>query len=74
MEVPLTPELKQKLGRLAAEQGRASETLVIEAVERLVGYEDWFLREVDKGLAAAEAGATMKHEEVGRLIQRRYPG
>jgi predicted transcriptional regulator len=41
---------------LAAEQGGASESLVVEAVERMVNYEDWFLREVNKGLAAAELG------------------
>ena len=36
MEVRLTPDLQAKLTRLAAEQGRDSEALVLEAVERLV--------------------------------------
>ena len=34
---------------MAAQQGRAAETLVEEAVERLVDHEEWFLQEVDKG-------------------------
>ena len=73
MEVPLTPDLQAKLSRLAAQQGRASEALVIEAVERLLGYDDWFLREVEKGLAAADRGELRDHHEVGKVIQQRYP-
>ena len=54
MEVHLTPDLQAKLTRLATEQGRDSQALVLEAVERLVDYDDWFLREVEKGLSAAD--------------------
>lgn len=72
VEVPLTPDLQAKLARLAAQEGRASEVLVIEAVERLVGYDEWFFREVEKGLAAAERAEFTDHEEVGEIIQQRY--
>ena len=58
MDVPLNPDLQAKLIRLAAHQGRASEVLVVEAVERLVNYDEWFLREVEKGLAAADRGSS----------------
>jgi predicted transcriptional regulator len=61
MEVRLNPELQAKLTRLATQQGRDSEALVVEAVERMVNYDEWFLQEVEKGLAAADRG-------------RRYPG
>jgi predicted transcriptional regulator len=74
MEVDLTPDLEAKLTRLAAEQGRDSRTLVREAVERLVNYDEWFAREVEKGLAAADRGELIDHEEVGKLIAQRYPG
>jgi len=74
MEVPLTPDLQMKLSRLAAEQGRATEALVVEAVERMVNYDEWFLREVDKGLAAADRGNLVDHAEVRKLINDRYPG
>ena len=73
MEVKLGPDLQAKLDRLASEQGRETETLVQEAVERLVDYDDWFLREVDKGLAAADQGELIDHEEIARLISRWYP-
>ena len=52
MEVPFSPDLQTKLSRMAAQQGRAAETLIEEAVKRLVDHEEWFLREVDKGIAA----------------------
>jgi len=73
MEVRLTPNLQKKLSRLAAEQGRASEALVVEAIERLVNYDEWFLREVEKGIAAADHGELTDHEGVRKLIQQRYP-
>lgn len=74
MEVPLNPELQEKIRRLAAQQGRASEALITEALERMVSYDEWFLREVDKGLAAADSGELMDHAEVRKLIDQRYPG
>jgi predicted transcriptional regulator len=74
MEVDLTPDLEAKLTRLAAEQGRDTRALVREAVERLVNYDEWFVREVEKGLAAADRGELIDHEEIGRLIAQRYPG
>ena len=74
MEVDLTPDLEAKLTRLAAEQGRDTRALVREAVERLVNYDEWFAREVEKGLAAADRGELIDHEEIGKLIAQRYPG
>jgi len=74
MEVQLTPDLQAKLTRLAAESGRDTQALVQEAVERFVDYDEWFLREVDKGLTAAERAELVDHEEVGKLIDSRYAG
>jgi predicted transcriptional regulator len=42
MEVHFKPDLEAKLSQIAAEQGRSPETLVEEAVERLVDYDEWF--------------------------------
>ena len=37
-----------------------------------VDYDDWFLREVDAGLAQIDAGQVLTHEAVGtRLDQKR---
>jgi predicted transcriptional regulator len=74
MEVRLDPDLQAKLSRFATEQGRDSESLVVEAVERMVNYDEWLVREVEKGLDAAERGELLDHEDVRKLIDRRYPG
>jgi len=73
MEVRLNPDLEGKLTRLATQQGRDTESLVVEAVERMVNYDEWFIREVEKGLAA-DRGEFIDHEDIRKLIDRRYPG
>ena len=71
MKVNLTPELQAKLDRLAAQQGRDSESLVHEAVERLVGYDEWFIRQVEKGLAQIDRGEVLEHKEVAARMEKR---
>ena len=56
MEVNLHPDLQARLALLAAQQGRDTEALAREAIERLVDYEEWFIREVDKGSSQIPAG------------------
>ena len=74
MQVDIGPELQAKLDRLAAERGRDTQALVQEAIARFVDYDEWFLREVEIGLASADRGELIDHEEVGKWIDRRYPG
>ena len=74
MELNLTPELQAKLSRLAAEHGRDTQALAQEAIERFVDYDEWFLCEVEKGLAAADRGEFVEQEDIGKLINSRYPG
>lgn len=73
MEVKLKPELEAKLTRLAAQQGRDREAVVIEAVERMVNYDYWFAGEVEKGIAAADRGELVDHAEIKTRLDRRYP-
>ena len=73
MEVHISPDLQAKLIRLAAERGRDAQALVQEAIERFVGYDEWFVREVENGLAAADRGELIDHEEIGKRINGRYP-
>jgi len=69
MEINLSPELQAKLDRIASQQGRDSESLVHEAVERLVGYDEWFIRQVEKGLAQIDRGEVLEHEEVAARME-----
>ena len=68
MEVRITPDLEAKLARLANERGRDTQALVQEAIEKFVDYDEWFLREVEKGLSAADRGELIDHEDIGKLI------
>ena len=70
MEVPLSPEVQSKLARLAAERGRDPEALAREAIERFVDYDDWFVKEVEKGLAQIARGEVLTHEEVGARLEK----
>jgi predicted transcriptional regulator len=74
LSVDLSEDLHAKLSRLAAEEGRDAEALAREAIERLVDHEEWFLREVDTGLAAADRGDFIEHDAIRKLIDSRYPG
>ena len=70
MEVHLNPDVQAKLARLAAERGSDAERLAREAIERFVDYDEWFITRVEKGLAAADRGELLTHEEVGERVER----
>jgi predicted transcriptional regulator len=59
MEVHFNPDLEAKLAREAAAQGRTTETLLQEAVERSLDCDEWFLREVEKGGWPPRIGANL---------------
>ncbi len=69
MEIELSPELQAKLDRIASQQGRDSKSLVHEAVERLVGYDEWFLRQVEIGLEQADRGELLEDNEVAARME-----
>ena len=70
MEVPLSRDVQSKLARLAAARGRDAEALAREAIERFVDYDEWFVREVEKGLAQIARGEVLTHEEVGARLEK----
>jgi hypothetical protein len=51
----LSPELEGKLALAADRRGLSVEVLAREARKRAVDYDDWFLREVETGLAQIDA-------------------
>jgi len=70
MDVFLDPVVQDKLIRLAAERGREPEALAREAIEHYVDYDEWFLREVEKGLAQVDRGEVLTHEQVGAHLEK----
>jgi len=70
MNVSLDPTVQAKLQRLADERGRAAEVLAREAIERFVNFDEWFINEVEKGLAQIERGQVLTHEQVGSRLEK----
>ena len=70
MEVHLSPDLEGKLARAADRRGVSADVLVREAIERAVDYDDWFIREVEKGLAQIDAGQVLTHDAVGARMEQ----
>ena len=71
MEVNLSPDLEGKLARAAGRRGVSADVLIREAIERAVDYEDWFIREVEKGLAQIDAGQVLTHDAVGARLEQK---
>jgi predicted transcriptional regulator len=71
MELHLSPELEGKLAAAASRRGVSVEVLAREALERAVDYDDWFLREVETGLAQIDAGRTLTHDAVGTRLAKK---
>jgi len=71
MEIRLTPEKEALLRELAARTGQNVEQVLQQAVDNLLDYDAWFIQEVEKGLAAADRGELIEHEEVMRRLEKR---
>ena len=71
MEVKLPADLEDKLARTADRRGISAELLIREAIERAIDYDDWFIREVEKGLAHVNAGQVLTHEAVGKRVEQK---
>lgn len=71
MELNLPVELEGKLAAAASRRGVSVEALAREALERAVDYDDWFLREVEKGLAQIDAGQVLTHDAVGARLEQK---
>ena len=69
MEISLTPEVRAGLARIAAETGKPADQVVQELVATFVDHDEWFKREVQKGLDSLDSGKFVSHEEVGRRTE-----
>jgi predicted transcriptional regulator len=70
MEISLAPEIEARLSRIASEAGKAADQVVQELVADYLDHDEWFKREVQKGLASLDRGKFVSQEEVGRRIER----
>jgi predicted transcriptional regulator len=70
MEISLAPELEARLTRIASEAGKAANQVVQELVADYLEHDEWFKREVQKGMDSLDGRKFVSHEEVGRQIER----
>jgi len=64
MEVQLSAEKQARLQDFAARTGREPSQLIVEAVDRMLEYEERFIEAVEIGRAAAQRGELLEHDEV----------
>lgn len=72
MEVHFTPEQEAQLSQIANHNGTAPEQLVKEAVNRMLENQARFISGVQKGIAAADRGELIEHDEVKNRINRLF--
>ncbi len=72
MEVHLTADQESQLSELATKTGRPTESLVQEAVDRLLAYNDWFKEQVQTGLDQIQRGEFVEDEKVRARIGRMF--
>jgi predicted transcriptional regulator len=70
MEISLAPEVEARLARIACAEGKAANQVVQELVANYLDHDEWFRREVQKGLGSLDGGRFVSHEEVGRQVER----
>jgi predicted transcriptional regulator len=71
MEIRFSPEKEALLQQLATRSGKDTSEVVQEAVDRLLDYDAWFLKEVEKGIAQAAKGDLIDHQDVVARIEKR---
>jgi len=63
-----SPEVKARLGILSGLTRRSKSFLTNEAVERYLAEEEEFIRDVEVGIAEADRGELIDHDEVVKYV------
>ena len=72
MEVHFSPEAEAQLHQLATRSGKEPEQLVQETVNRMLERQARFVDSVKRGMASADRGDLLEHEEVVERIERLF--
>ena len=70
MEVNFTPEQEAQLSQIAIHSGTDTEQLVKDAALQLLQEDARFLQGVRRGIAAADRGEFVSHEEVWANVEK----
>jgi predicted transcriptional regulator len=70
MEVRLQPEKEAPLAQIAAQRGLKSDELAQQALSRYLEGDTRFIDAANLGIATADGGEFVEHEEVGAEMQK----
>jgi predicted transcriptional regulator len=70
-DIKIPQHLAQRLERIAATSGRRSESIVREALEKQLDYEEWFMKAVHEGFASGDREGWLSHEESRKRLKAR---
>jgi predicted transcriptional regulator len=70
MEVRRQPEKEAQLAEIAAQRGLKTDELAQQVLSHHLEDDNRFIEAVNVGLAAAERGEFVEHEEVGRKLKQ----
>jgi predicted transcriptional regulator len=70
MEVRLQPEKEARLAEIAAQRGLKTDELAQQVLSHYLQDDTRFIEAVNIGLAAAERGDFVEHEEVGKKLKQ----
>ena len=70
MEVRLQPDNEAQLAQIAAQRGLKTDELAQQVLSRYLEDDIRFIEAVNVGLAAADRGEFVEHDEVGAKIQQ----
>jgi predicted transcriptional regulator len=70
MELRLQPEKEAQLAQIAAERGLRTDELAQQVLSHYLEDDEHFIEAVNVGLAAAERGEFVEHEEVGKKLKQ----
>jgi len=70
MEVRLQPEKEAQLAQIAAQRGLQTDELAQQVLSRYLEDDTHFVEAVNLGLAAAERGDFVEHEEIGKTLKQ----
>jgi predicted transcriptional regulator len=69
--VRLSESRLDQLDRLARSLDRSRSWVIEQAVERYLDYEEWFAEAVREGIAAADRGELVPHDQVMKEVRAR---
>ena len=70
MEVSFSPDIEAQLQQVAAHSGKSPQEFVHDTVSRTLKRRTQYLHAVEEGIAAADRGETVTHEEAVRQINQ----